>query len=84
LKPDIAIVTQFGQVPVHIEFFKDRDAVVEEKSYLVSALKESGLFIFNADDHDAVKLMEKTQARKTGVGIHETSGCEGRQCQNVW
>jgi UDP-N-acetylmuramoyl-tripeptide--D-alanyl-D-alanine ligase len=71
LKPDITVVTQFGQVPVHIEFFKDRDAVVEEKSYLVSALKETGLFIFNADDHDAVKLLEKTNARKVGVGIHE-------------
>jgi UDP-N-acetylmuramoyl-tripeptide--D-alanyl-D-alanine ligase len=71
LKPDIAIVTQFGQVPVHIEFFKDRDAVVEEKSHLVSALKETGVFIFNADDHDAVKLLEKTTARKIGVGIHE-------------
>jgi len=71
LKPDIAVVTQFGQVPVHIEFFENRDAVVLEKSYLVSALKESGLFIFNVDDHDAVKLIEKTTARKVGVGIHE-------------
>ncbi len=71
LTPDITIVTQFGQVPVHIEFFKDRDAVVEEKSHLVSALKESGLFIYNADDHDAAKLLEKTHARKVGVGIHE-------------
>lgn len=71
IKPDIAIVTQFGQVPVHIEFFKNRDEVVEEKGYLVSALKETGLFIFNADDHDAVKLLEKTAARKVGVGIHE-------------
>ncbi|MEZ0208792.1 MAG: UDP-N-acetylmuramoyl-tripeptide--D-alanyl-D-alanine ligase [Candidatus Paceibacterota bacterium] len=73
LTPDIAVVTQFGQVPVHIEFFKDRDAVVEEKSHLVSALKETGLFIYNADDHDAVKLLEKTVARKVGVGIHESA-----------
>lgn len=73
LKPDITVVTQFGQVPVHIEFFENRDAVVEEKSYLVSALKETGLFIYNADDHDAVKLLEKTSARKVGVGIHEAA-----------
>lgn len=72
LTPDITVVTQFGQVPVHIEFFKDRDAVVEEKSHLVSALKETGVFIFNADDHDAKKLLEKTSARTVGVGItHE-------------
>jgi UDP-N-acetylmuramoyl-tripeptide--D-alanyl-D-alanine ligase len=69
LKPDITIVTQFGQVPVHIEFFKDRDAVVAEKAHLVSALKESGLFIYNADDHDSIKLLEKTGARTASIGI---------------
>lgn len=70
LKPDITVVTQFGQVPVHIEFFKDRDAVINEKGHLVEALKESGLFIWNADDHDAQKLLDKTEARKTSFGIH--------------
>jgi UDP-N-acetylmuramoyl-tripeptide--D-alanyl-D-alanine ligase len=35
----------------------------------VSALKESGLFIYNADDHDAVKLVEKTKARTASIGI---------------
>ena len=71
IKPDITVVTQFGKVPVHIEFFKDRDAIIEEKGFLVSALKESGLFIYNADDHDAEKLLIKTSARKVGIGIHE-------------
>lgn len=71
LKPDITVVTQFGQVPVHIEFFENRDAVVKEKGYLVEALKETGLFIYNADDHDAQKLLTRTTARTAGVGIHE-------------
>ena len=71
LKPDITVVTQFGQVPVHIEFFKDRHAVIAEKAHLVSALKESGLFIYNADDHDAVNLVGKTNARTTSVGINK-------------
>ncbi len=71
LHPDITVVTQFGQVPVHIEFFKDRDAVVQEKGHLVEALKETGIFIYNCDDHDAAKLLSRTEARKTGIGIHE-------------
>ncbi|MFA6608467.1 MAG: Mur ligase family protein [Candidatus Paceibacterota bacterium] len=71
LNPDIVVVTQFGQVPVHIEFFPDREAVVKEKGYLVEALKNTGLFIFNADDHDAQKLLSTTECRKVGVGIHE-------------
>lgn len=71
LHPDITVVTQFGQVPVHIEFFENREAVVKEKGYLVSALKDTGLFVYNADDHDTVHLLDNTQARKVGVGIHE-------------
>lgn len=71
VKPDIAVVTQFGQVPVHIEFFPNRDAVIEEKGYLVSALKEDGLFIYNKDDHDSEKLLAKTAAKKVSFGIHE-------------
>ncbi len=71
LNPDITVVTQFGQIPVHIEFFENRDAVVTEKGYLVEALKADGVFIYNADDHDADKLLSKTEARKVSIGIHE-------------
>ena len=76
VKPDITVVTQFGQVPVHVEFFKDRDAVIEEKGYLVEALKSDGVFIYNRDDNDAKKLLEKTQARKVSFGIHEPSDAQ--------
>lgn len=73
IKPDVTVVTQFGQVPVHIEFFENRDAVVKEKGYLVQALSENGLFIWNADDHDAITLLHKTDARKVSVGINHAS-----------
>ena len=73
IKPDITVVTQFGQVPVHIEFFKDRDEVIKEKTYLVEALKEGGLFIWNADDHDAKKMANDSSSRKISFGIHENA-----------
>jgi UDP-N-acetylmuramoyl-tripeptide--D-alanyl-D-alanine ligase len=76
VKPDIATVTQFGQVPVHIEFFENRDAIVREKGFLVQALKKNGLFIWNADDHDALTLLERTQERKMSVGIHNHAEVE--------
>lgn len=71
VKPDICVVTQFGQVPVHVEFFHDREEVIKEKGYLVEALKENGVFIFNADDNDAKKLLDRTPCRKVSFGIHE-------------
>lgn len=73
IKPNITVVTQFGQVPVHIEFFPDRDAVIAEKAHLVSALKKDGLFIYNADDYDTEKLLDKTSARKISFGINNKS-----------
>jgi UDP-N-acetylmuramoyl-tripeptide--D-alanyl-D-alanine ligase len=77
IKPDITVVTQFGQVPVHIEFFKDRDAVIQEKGYLVEALRDTGFFIYNKDDHDAEKLLGKTQAKKISIGIREQADIHG-------
>lgn len=77
IKPDITVVTQFGQVPVHIEFFKDRDAVIQEKGYLVEALRDTGFFIYNKDDHDAEKLLGKTEAKKMSIGIHEDADIHG-------
>ena len=38
---------------------------------MVEALKETGVFIWNADDHDALTLLSKTEARKVSVGIHK-------------
>lgn len=73
LHPDITVVTQFGQVPVHIEFFPNRDAVIKEKGYLVKALRNDGLFIYNADDHDSEKLLQETEAKKLSFGIHKKS-----------
>jgi UDP-N-acetylmuramoyl-tripeptide--D-alanyl-D-alanine ligase len=70
IKPNIVVVTQFGQVPVHIEFFENRDAIIQEKGYLVEALAEDGVFIYNADDHDAQILLAKTKAITISVGIH--------------
>lgn len=53
LNPDIVVVTRIPQVPVHVEFFDSPDAVVEEKSYLVRALKAGGALILDGDDKHA-------------------------------
>ncbi len=58
LKPDIAIITAFAEVPVHVEFFGSREEVVREKKYLAEALKKGGLLIVNGDDADSLKIKE--------------------------
>lgn len=50
LKPDIVVMTRIPEVPVHIEFFKSLEMLVEEKAYLVKALKKDGVLVLNKDD----------------------------------
>lgn len=50
LRPDIAVVTRLGEVPVHIEFFDSGEQVRREKSELVQAVGKDGTVILNADD----------------------------------
>jgi UDP-N-acetylmuramoyl-tripeptide--D-alanyl-D-alanine ligase len=54
IKPDIVVLTRFPDVPVHVEFFSDPEAVVAEKMRLVEALKPEGVVIYNHDD-DLIK-----------------------------
>ena len=58
LTPDIVIITRFGTVPVHVEFFKSREEVIQEKCYLVRALKDNGLLLLNNDDADVRALRD--------------------------
>lgn len=61
LKPDIVVMTHIPDVPMHVESFESANDVIKEKSNLVKALKDEGVFIVNRDD-------KKTLAMKTFVG----------------
>lgn len=56
LKPDIVVVTKISAVPVHVEFFPSREALLKEKSELVKALKNNGTLILSYDDEDVRAL----------------------------
>ncbi|MEN9338592.1 MAG: hypothetical protein RI945_317, partial [Candidatus Parcubacteria bacterium] len=64
IKPDIAVLTAFAEVPVHIEFFdNDREKLIREKRYLIENIKKGGTFIYNLDDKDCVKIAEEMQEK---------------------
>lgn len=50
LSPAIVVATRFPDVPVHVEFYKDPEAVVREELAPVSWLSEEGTLVANADD----------------------------------
>lgn len=69
LKPDVAVVTRFPEVPVHIEFFGSRESVIAEKAHLVRELKQNGTFIANYDDDEVMALRSLTDARTFTFGM---------------
>lgn len=79
LKPNIVIFTRFPEVPVHVEFFGSKEAVIEEKRELKRALSPEGTLIVNADDpemqdekvHDGQHLLSYGFAEKATVRCNE-------------
>ncbi|MCR4311091.1 MAG: Mur ligase family protein [Candidatus Taylorbacteria bacterium] len=65
LSPDVVIITRFGTVPVHVEFFKSQKEVIREKSFLVKALKDTGLLLLNNDDADVRALRSIKETCRT-------------------
>lgn len=59
LRPNIAVVTCLPDVPVHVEYFKSPEELRTEDGLVVSALRDGGAFVTNADDPHALALMEK-------------------------
>lgn len=69
--PDIVVITRFGDVPVHVEFFKSPEELFEEKANLVKALNQNGMLILNSDDVRVLALREKTKAKSITYGFGE-------------
>jgi UDP-N-acetylmuramoyl-tripeptide--D-alanyl-D-alanine ligase len=69
LKPDVTVITRFGDVPVHVEFFPSIDDLIREKGYLAHALKPDGVLIFNHDDNRVRDFSESIQRTKITYGF---------------
>lgn len=70
-RPDIAVVTAIGELPVHIEFFRDAEELIDEKSKLAAALPPDGCAILNNDDEDVFDMREKAKAEVVTFGVEE-------------
>jgi len=64
VKPDVVVMTNIA--PVHLEEgqFKDLKEIFDEKSKVISALKEGGVAILNIDDPFLDGLPKKCKKRK--------------------
>jgi UDP-N-acetylmuramoyl-tripeptide--D-alanyl-D-alanine ligase len=73
IKPDVALITRFPEVPVHIEYFDSKEAVIEEKKELVKALKPDGILVLNADDAVVRALADEYRQRAVTYGFGDAN-----------
>ncbi len=81
VRPDIAVLTRFPEVPVHVEFFGSRDAVLEEKRELRRALRGDGTLIVNADDAEVYAEPTREGQRKLSYGLSEHADVRAESCE---
>ena len=73
-KPNFAVVTAIGDIPVHIEYFSSPNEVVAEKSKLVEVLGAEDFAILNFDDQAVLDIKQKTRAKVLTFGFGEGAG----------
>lgn len=71
--PHISVVTTVGDTPVHIEFFKNAEALADEKANLLKVLSHDDYAILNHDDRRVAAMHAKTKARTMTYGFGEGS-----------
>ncbi len=73
LKTDIVVYTCFPDRPVHVEFFKDIEDIIDEKSALMYTLKKDGILVLNHDDEKVYNLHTKADSKVVSYGLHENA-----------
>ena len=83
IKPHIGVVTAIGETPVHLEFFKDVDDVVKEKSLLVKHTKRGGTVLLNGDDGRVFQMKGRSKAKVKTFGLSNRAEIRAKNLQYI-
>ena len=68
-RPNAAVITNVAAV--HLEFFRDVDAIAAAKGEILEGLPQDGIFFFNADDACVCRLAERYSGKKISFGLEQ-------------
>ena len=72
-RPKIGVITTIGDPPVHLEYYKNTNQLIEEISYLPQNLILNDTMILNADNALVLDFKDKTVAKVLSYGFSEYS-----------
>lgn len=78
VRPDVAVVTAIGEMPVHLEFFPERDAYISEKVNIIKNLRPYGTAVLNYDDLSVRELRHRVPTSRSRVYYGFEEGAEVR------
>ena len=81
-RPKIGVVTAIGEMPSHLEYYEDVEAVAREKGRLIESIPAGGWAIVNHDDELVLAMKEKTRARVKTFGFDEAADVRISQFEN--
>lgn len=65
----VGVLTNIGGA--HLEFFKTKEAIIREKSYILNKLPSNGLGVYNYDNKEVRDAGEKIQISMLSYGLEE-------------
>lgn len=71
VRPNVGVITAIGDVPVHLEYYPNPEAVAREKSRLIESLSAAGFAILNYDDETVMRLEPRTRGRVVTYGFEK-------------
>ncbi len=78
IKPNVAIITRLGDIPVHVEYFSGIDELAKEKAKLIKVLRQEDYAILNGDDEAVLGMQNKTKANIITYGFACEEGGKGK------
>lgn len=86
LRTDMVVLTRFPEVPMHLEAFESRESLLEEKSVLLSTLREGGVIVVNSDDPDLMRIVEpqRPSRRVITYGARSQAEVRGSRAQVIY
>ena len=68
VKPNVAVITAVGTIPVHVQYFSGPEELISEKRKLVECLSDNNWAVLNIDDK-AVSAFRKRQSPNHNLRI---------------
>ncbi len=69
LKADVLVLTLIPEIPVHVENFKNKEELFEEKHQLLNLLKDESVLIYDADSSINQKFSKSFKGVKYSFGF---------------